>query len=48
VADTGDLPHDRAGLLAPVAEAARERKTALVLFVDELQYVEEDQLAALH
>jgi hypothetical protein len=47
VADTGDLEHDLADLLATVAAAARERKTALVLFVDELQYVEEDQLAAL-
>ncbi len=47
VADTGDLQSDLADLLATVAEAARERKTALVLFVDELQYVEEDQLAAL-
>jgi hypothetical protein len=25
---------------------ARERRTALVLFIDELQYVEEEQLAA--
>lgn len=47
VADTGDLEHDLADLLATVAAAARERKTALVLFIDELQYVEEEQLAAL-
>jgi hypothetical protein len=47
VADTGDLEHDLAELLATVAAAAGERKTALVLFVDELQYVEEEQLAAL-
>jgi hypothetical protein len=47
VADTGDLEHDLADLLATVAIAAREKKTALVLFVDELQYVEEEQLAAL-
>jgi hypothetical protein len=47
VADTGDLEHDLADLLAAVGAAARERKTAFVLFVDELQYVEEEQLAAL-
>ena len=47
VADTGDLEHDLADLLATVAAAAREKKTALVLFIDELQYVEEEQLAAL-
>ena len=47
VADTGDLEHDLTELLATVAAAAREKKTALVLFVDELQYVDEEQLAAL-
>jgi len=47
VADTGDLEHDLADLLAVVASAAREQKTALALFLDELQYVEEEQLAAL-
>lgn len=47
VADSGDLEYDLAGLLATVGEAARDRRTALVLFVDELQYVEESQLAAL-
>ena len=47
VADSGDLEHDLADLLATVAAAAQERRTALALFVDELQYVEEEQLAAL-
>ncbi len=47
VADSGDLEADLADLLTTVAAAAREKKTALALFVDELQYVEEDQLAAL-
>lgn len=47
LADSGDLEYDLAGLLGAIGEAARERKTALVLFVDELQYVEEAQLAAL-
>ena len=30
-----------------IFEAARERRTVLVLFIDELQYVPEEQLAAL-
>ena len=30
-----------------VGAAARERSTAFVIFVDEMQYIEEDQLAAL-
>ena len=33
--------------MVAVGEAARERDSALVLIVDELQYVAEDQLAAL-
>lgn len=47
LADTGDLDADLTALLRAVGEAARERKTAAVLFIDELQYVEEAQLAAL-
>lgn len=47
LADSGDLDADLADLLAAVGEAARQEGTALVLFVDELQYVPEDQLAAL-
>lgn len=47
LADSGDLETDLADLMAVVGEAAREHKTAVVLFVDELQYVEQDQLAAL-
>lgn len=47
VADTGDLDADLISLFQAVGEAARERKTVMVLFIDELQYVEEDQLAAL-
>ena len=47
VADTGDLDLDLIDLLRSVGEVAKERKTAVVLFVDELQYVEEGQLAAL-
>lgn len=47
LADSGDLDLDLADLLVAVGEAARERSTAVVLVVDELQYVPEAQLAAL-
>lgn len=47
LADNGDLEHDLLALLETVGEAARAAGTALVMFIDELQYVEEDQLAAL-
>ena len=47
LADNGDLEHDLQALLEAAGEAARKGGTALALFVDELQYVEEDQLAAL-
>ena len=47
LADNGDLEHDLQALIEAVGNAAREAETALVLFVDELQYVEEEQLEAL-
>ncbi len=47
LADNGDLEHDLQALLEAVGAAAKKAGTALVLFVDELQYVEETQLAAL-
>lgn len=47
LADSGDLESDLADLLRAVGAAAKERQTAIVLFIDELQYVPEDQLAAL-
>jgi hypothetical protein len=47
LADSGDLNNDLGDLLAAVGEAAAEQKTAVVLFIDELQYVHETQLAAL-
>lgn len=47
LADNGDLENDLQALLEAVGEAARAAETALVMFVDELQYVEEEQLAAL-
>lgn len=47
LADSGDLDADLTDLLVAVGEAAQERGTAVVLFIDELQYVAEEQLAAL-
>lgn len=47
LADNGDLEHDLQALLEVAGSAARKAETAFVLFIDELQYVEEDQLAAL-
>jgi len=47
VADSGDLDNDLTELLATVGAAAAERETAVVMFVDELQYVPEAQLASL-
>jgi len=47
LADSGDLDTDLADLLCAVGEAAADRDTAVVLFLDELQYVKEEQLAAL-
>jgi len=47
LADNGDLEHDLQDLLGAVGEAAKNGDTALAMFVDELQYVEEEQLASL-
>lgn len=47
LADSGDLDTDLADLLASIGRAAHEYDTAVALFIDELQYVREDELAAL-
>ena len=47
LADNGDLEHDLQALLEVVGSAAKNAGTAMVLFVDEIQYVKEDELAAL-
>ena len=47
LADNGDLEHDLQALLETVGAAAQSAATALVIFVDELQYVKEEELAAL-
>ena len=47
LADNGDLEMDLIALLEHVGLAAKGAKTAVVAFIDELQYVKEPQLAAL-
>jgi hypothetical protein len=47
VADSGDLDHDLSDLFIEIGRAAKEKSTAVILFIDELQYVEEDQFASL-
>ena len=47
LADSGDLDTDLTDLLLTLGRAAGERATVIVLFIDELQYVPEGQLASL-
>ena len=47
LADNGDLETDLQELLESVGEAARASQTAVGIFIDELQYVKEAELAAL-
>ena len=47
LADNGNLEQDLTALVLEVGTTARAADTALCLFVDELQYVEEDELSAL-
>ena len=47
LADNGDLETDLQELLEAVGEAASAGGTCVGIFVDELQYVKEDELAAL-
>ena len=47
LADSGDLEADLISLFEVVGEAAQEQRTAMALFIDELQYVPEEQLASL-
>lgn len=47
LADNGDLEHDLQALFEQVGLSAKSAGTALAIFIDELQYVEEPQLAAL-
>jgi hypothetical protein len=47
LADNGDLEMDLIALFEVVAKAAKGADTALVIFIDELQYVQEPEFAAL-
>ncbi|HEY2048102.1 MAG TPA: ATP-binding protein [Caulobacteraceae bacterium] len=47
VADSGQLDNDLTDLIAAVGAAAADHGTAMGLFIDELQYVPEAQLASL-
>ncbi len=46
-ADSGDLESDLPNLFLAVAEAAEERKTAVALLIDEIQYFNTKELSAL-
>ena len=47
LADSGDLETDLQDLLEVVGVAAKADESCVALFIDELQYVKEDELAAL-
>ena len=47
LADSGDLETDLQDLIEVVGTAARADENCVALFIDELQYVKEDELAAL-
>ena len=47
VADSGDLEADLPDLLVTLGEAARDRKTAVAIILDELQYLTEPEMSAL-
>jgi len=46
-ADTGRLQQDLPALLIGIAEAARERGRAVALFIDEVQYLDVEELSAV-
>ncbi len=46
-ADSGDLEIDLPNLFCAVAEAAEERKTAIAILIDEIQYFNQKELGAL-
>ena len=47
LADNGDLEGDLTTLFEEIGQAARTANTVVVLFVDEVQYINNDQFAAL-
>jgi len=46
-ADSGDLESDLPALFEAIAEAAMDRKTAVAIIIDELQYISEQEMSAL-
>ncbi len=46
-ADSGDIEIDLPNLFVAIGEAAEERKSAVALFIDEMQYFTEKELGAL-
>jgi hypothetical protein len=46
-ADSGDLEIDLPNLFVAIGEAAEDRKTAVAIFLDEVQYFSQKELAAL-
>ena len=47
LADNGDLEQDLTSLFEAIGVAAREARSTIAMFIDELQYVREPELAAL-
>ena len=47
IADSGDLESDLIDLFVQLGLAAKEKQTALILFIDEVQYIAENEFAAL-
>lgn len=47
MADSGDLDSDLADLFVAIGEAAKAMRSGVVLLIDELQYVNEDELSSL-
>ncbi len=47
VADSGDLEIDLPNLFLAIGEAAADRKSAVAIFIDEVQYFNQKELAAL-
>jgi AAA ATPase domain len=47
LADNGDLEGDLSALLEQVGRSAKAAETAVVLYLDEVQYLQQDQFAAL-
>jgi hypothetical protein len=48
MADSGDLNVDLTTLFVAIAEAARDQSVAVLIAIDEVQYLPEAQLAAIH